>query len=117
MPSPPGVEPVPVVSDLSQKLDGTDVLLEWTVPNDTAEGEMIVSRAETKLNEETCDGCPLMFRQVAVLPINLQGSDSKQTFRDSLSPGFRYTYKVVLKTEDGRTGEDSNQVTFDYGPE
>lgn len=114
MPSPPGSEPVPVVSDLSYKVDGAEVLLEWTVPNDISEGEVIVSRTETKISDETCDGCPQMFQQVVVLPIQPQPGALKQTCRDSLSPGFRYTYRVVLKTDDGRTGGASNLVTFDY---
>lgn len=114
MPSPPGVEPAPAVSDLSYELEGTHVRLQWTVPSDIAGGEAIVSRAVTKLDDEMCDECPLVFQRVAVVSIHPQPGAETQTCLDSLSPGFRYTYRVVLKTDDGRTGGASNLVTFDY---
>jgi len=117
MPSPPGAQPVPAVSDLSHEIAGDGVHLEWTIPTDFAGGEAIVSRAGTKLSEDMCEGCPLVFQQVAALPIHSLESALKQTCLDSPVPGYRYTYRVVLKTDDGRTGGASNLVTFDFEPE
>jgi hypothetical protein len=114
MPSPPDAGPVPVVSDLSFSVDGGDVQLTWSVPRDISGGEAVVSRARAELGDEMCDGCPLLFQQVAVLPIHPQRPASTQTYRESLSPGFRHTYRVILKEDGGRTGTPSNPVTFDY---
>jgi hypothetical protein len=113
-PTPPGVAPIPTVSDLSYEVDGAGVHLEWTVPMDMAGGEAIVSRAGIKLSDDMCDDCPLVFQKVAAVPIYEQGSALKQAHRDSPSPGYRYTYRIVLKTDDGRTSAASNLVTFDY---
>jgi predicted small lipoprotein YifL len=114
MPSAPEASPVPAASDLSHEVDGGFVYLEWRVPMDITGGEAIVSRARTKLSDEMCDGCPLVFQQIAVLEIHPKRSALIQTYRESLSPGFRYTYRVVLKGERGRTSPPSNLVTFDY---
>lgn len=112
MPVPPGAEPVPAVSDLSHEVAGGYVHLEWTVPMDAAGGEAVVSRARTELSDG-CDGCPLVFQQVAVKSIHPMRGAVKQTFQEALTPGFRYTYRVVLKV-DGAAGGASNLVTFDY---
>lgn len=117
MPSPPGAQPVPAVSDLSHEIAEDGVRLEWSVPTDFAGGEAIVSRAAMKLSDDMCEGCPLVFQQVAALRIHPLRSAFKQAYRDSPAPGYRYTYRVVLKTDNGRTGGASNLVTFDYGPE
>jgi len=114
MPSPPDASPVPAATDLSYEIDGGEVRLKWTVPTDIEEGEAVVSRARIKLDGGMCEGCPLVFQQVAVLPIRSLRNALTQTYREPLTPGFRYTYKVELKTDRGRTGAPSNLATFDY---
>lgn len=105
---------MPTVSDLSHKVEGNEVYLEWTVPAEFGRGEAIVSRARTELGDEMCDNCPLAYRRIAVLPIHPQHSSLTQRHRELLSSGFRYTYRVVLETNNGRTSAASNLVTFDY---
>ena len=70
MPSPPHVEPVPAVSDLSHQIEGEQVVLSWTVPDriregDFGNGEMMISRARIKLEDGPCTDCPLVFQRIA----------------------------------------------------
>jgi hypothetical protein len=113
MPSPPGAGPVTPVADLGSRLDGSHVILTWTLPAGKDEGEAVVSRAQTQLGPEMCEGCPLMYHQVAAIPFSMGQSAVDQSCQDSVSPGYRYTYKVILKMNNGRTS-DPSLVTFDY---
>jgi hypothetical protein len=113
MPSAPDTRPVPPVTDLSHEVGGGYVHLEWRVPTDIIGGVAVVSRSRTKISDDMCDGCPLVFQQIAVLEIPPNRS-APQTYREPLSPGFRYTYRVVLREARGRTSAPSNLVTFDY---
>jgi hypothetical protein len=61
-----------------------------------------------------CDGCPLVFQQIAVLEIESRQGVLTQTYREPLSRGFRYTYRVVIRGRRGRTSAPSDLVTFDY---
>ncbi len=114
MPTPPNTAPVPAVSDLSYRIDGSDVNLAWTVPAGAGEGEAVVSRARTKLSDGECNECPLIFQRIAELPVSATQDAVKQTYREPLAQGFRYTYRVVLRKSGGRTSAPSNLVTFDY---
>lgn len=110
---PPGAGTVTAVTDLGGELDGFHVTLTWTLPTGKGEGEAVVSRAQTKFGPEMCDDCPLVFQRVAALPFSLGRAPVKQATEDSLSTGYRYTYRVVLKMSNGRTSAPSNLVTFD----
>lgn len=114
MPSPPGAAPVAAVSDLAYEMDGEHVMLTWTLPVGKGEGEAVVSRSQMKLAEDMCNDCPLVFQKVTTRPFSLNQATMKQTAGDSLSPGYRYTYRVVLEMNNGRTSAPSNLVTFDY---
>lgn len=114
MPSPPGAGPEPVVDDLCSSLDGSDVVLTWTLPPGRGEGEAVVFRARAELGPEMCEGCPPDYQQVEALPFSLGQSPVGQSCRDLLLPGYRYTYKVVLKMDNGRTSAPSNIVSFDF---
>ncbi len=122
MPTPPESDPVAAVSDLSHEVHEGYVYLVWSIPDPVAEGrfgrgEAVVSRARTRLEDDSCDGCPLVFQQVAVLPVSSGLGSVKQTHREALAFGFRYTFRVVLQMGRGRTSEPSNLVSFDWGEE
>ena len=119
LPLPPHVDPVPPVTDLSYDIRGSHIVLTWTVPNEVkqgafGEGEMILSRATIKLTSELCPECPQVFQRIAVLPILRAGNEPKPTYDEEVQQGFRYTYKVVLHMESGRSSEASNLAVFDY---
>ena len=118
-PLPPHSEPVPPVTDLSYALRDSRVMLTWTVPKEVkqgsfGEGEMILSRARTKLVDELCPECPLVFQTIAVLPIFRADGEPKPTYEEEVAKGFRFTYKVVFHMSSGRSSGPSNLVTFDY---
>ena len=119
LPVPPHAEPVPAVSDLSHEIDGAQVTLTWTVPGKVqqgsfGEGEMILSRARTKLADGPCTGCPLVFQRIAVLPFPWAGAGTRPSYSEGLEHGFRYTYRVVLHMDGGRSSGSSNLAAFDY---
>ena len=74
---------------------------------------MILSRAGTRLTDELCPECPLVFQRVAVLPVLRTDDAPKPTYEEEVRQGFRYTYEVVLHMESGRSSEPSNKVEFD----
>lgn len=118
-PLPPHSDPVPSVTDLSHDLQGSRVVLTWTVPDKVrqgafGEGEMLLSRAKTSLTDELCPECPLVFERVAELPIPGAGGEPKPVYEEEVQRGFRFTYRVVLQMKSGRISEPSNPVEFDY---
>ena len=122
MPTPPESDPVPAVSDLFHEVHGGYVHLAWSIPDPVAEGrfgrgEAVVSRARTRLEDDNCDDCPLVFQQVAVVPVSSGLGSVKQTHREAMTSGFRYTFRVVLQMGHGRTSGASNLVSFDWGGE
>lgn len=119
LPLPPHSDPMPHVTDLSYDLQGSRVVLEWTIPDEVkrgafGEGEMVLSRARTKLNDDLCPECPLVFQRISVLPITRVDTEPKPTYEEEVTQGFRFTYKVVLEMENGRNSEPSNLVEFEY---
>ena len=118
-PLPPHSDPVPPVTDLSHDLQGSRVVLTWSIPDEVkqgafGEGEMILSRASTKLTGELCPDCPLVFQRIAVLPILRAKGEPNPTYEEEVQQGFRFTYKVVFHMDSGRSSGPSNLVAFDY---
>jgi hypothetical protein len=119
LPLPPHSDPVPPVTDLSYELRGAHVVLTWTVPDEVrkgafGEGEMILFRAKTKRTDELCPECPRAFQRIGLLPILRADNEPKPTYGEEVQKGFRYTYKVVLHMESGRSSGPSNLIEFDY---
>lgn len=119
LPLPPHVDPVPPVTDLSYEIRDSHIVLTWTVPDEVkqgafGEGEMILSRAGTKLTGELCPECPQVFQRIAILPILRSENEPKPTYEEEVQQGFRYTYRVVLHMESGRSSGPSNPAVFDY---
>ncbi len=118
-PLPPHLDPVPPVSDLSHNLEGSRVMLTWTIPDKVkqgafGEGMSILFRAKTRLTDELCPDCPLAFQRIAEVPILRTDGEAKPSYEEEVRQGFRYTYKVMLHMESGRGSESSNLVEFDY---
>ena len=98
-PEPPqGTRPAKV-NDLSYSMSGSTIKLSWTVPR----------------GEKECPNCPLRFVEVGDVPVPAAGGGATPVvFVQTIEPGYRYVYKVVAYTDEGRRGRDSNQVDFEY---
>lgn len=118
-PLPPHANPVPPVTDLSCELQGSRAVLSWTIPDEVkqgafGEGEVMISRARTRLTGELCPECPLAYERIAVLPISRAEGEPAPGYDEEVQPGFRFTYRVVLHMVSGRSSEPSNAAAFDY---
>ena len=121
-PNPPRQEKPPIVDDLSHSLDGNKLQLTWTIPEVKEKVKsglcgFYVFRFKKSVSESDCKNCPKMFKQIVDIPLknNLKnsGKDSLK-YTEALENGNRYIYKVVVYTNNGMTGGDSNQIDFVY---
>lgn len=114
-PTLPNVKAPVGVNNLAVKLDGSDIVLSWTATatiNDEAgvAGYLVYHSAEP-MSEDTCEGCPVLFKRGAKVP--LIDKDSKRSlleYREALLPGTLYRFKVVPYDAQGNLGPDSNIV-------
>jgi hypothetical protein len=108
-PVPPKAKPVPVVSDLAVVLEDGEARLSWSIPEGegmAAIDRFIVYRHRQPLLAPVCETCPVSFTRVA----EVEARRSPVTHTESIEPGYRYQYKVMGRTADGRTGGSSNTV-------
>ena len=113
----------PAVNDLSYRLAGSTLSLDWTLPEikktkTTDIAGCIVFRARTSVSGSDCPTCPPRFESVADLPLGVD-SQIKQNLKvmnysESITQGYRYTYKVNCYSAKGVSGQDSNTVEFNY---
>ena len=124
-PKPPRQEKPPVVEDLSYSLDGDHLKLTWTIPEvkrkvKSGLGGFYVFRSKksVSVSEPDCKNCLKIFKRVADIPIKAKGSGHLKkdiiTYNEILEKGCRYIYKVTGYTDNGVTGDDSNQIDFVY---
>ncbi|MBU4101831.1 MAG: hypothetical protein KKH20_10745 [Proteobacteria bacterium] len=116
-PKPPGQEEPPIVDDLSYSLDGDRLKLTWTSPEvkrkvKSGLGGFYVFRSKKLVSESDCENCPVIFKRVA--DILFQDTEDSIKYAEAIEKGYRYIYKVVVYTNNGVTGRDSNLVDFTY---
>ncbi|MEE8317323.1 MAG: hypothetical protein V3S13_00265 [Candidatus Omnitrophota bacterium] len=77
----------------------------------------IVFRSKRPFSESDCKNCPVLFKRVADIPIEVKASGRPEkgsmTYYETLEKGYRYLYKVIGYTK-GVTSSDSNYVDFIY---
>jgi len=119
-PLPPAHFDMPAVEDLSQELEGDQLILTWPMPDwDPPEGIELdgfyVYRAKIK-QEDVCYHCPIHFQKVDEVAVEALSTllQSDGTYREKLDKGYRYHYKVAPYTNRGREGGDSPIVTINY---
>jgi len=121
-PIPPSQIQPPAVNDLSASIDGDTLKLTWSTPKEKGKvtsglSGFIVYRSKMLHSESDCTDCPMLFRRVADIPIEVKGSgDLKKGHMrhyETLEKGYRYIYKVIGYSK-GVTGSDSNYVDFIY---
>ncbi len=121
-PIPPSQIQPPAVNDLSASIDGDTLKMTWTIPKEKAKvtpglSGFIVYRSKMPLSESDCKNCPVLFKRVADIPIEVKASErlekGSMTYYETLEKGYRYIYKVIDYTK-GVTSSDSNYVDFIY---
>jgi hypothetical protein len=120
-PRPPGREEAPAaVGKLSKTISVDTLSLTWvTVAGEAAEpAGFYVYRSKVPLTDTDCRTCPVLFKRVAVIPYQKQGSGDATLrpfeYRETLESGYRYIYKVAAYFQGGSTGKDSNTVEFTH---
>ena len=121
-PKPPRQEKPPIVNDLSYSLDGYKLKLTWTISEvkekvKSGLGGFYVFRSKKLVLGSDCKNCPKMFKRVADIPLKDNSGNSGKDiikYTEAIEKGNRYIYKVVVYTNNGVIGGDSNQIDFVY---
>lgn len=115
-PSPPSQYMPPPVADLSFQLEEHRVTLNWTVPqlqkDQPAPAGFRIFRARQVSSETDCSSCKLDFRQTGDVTSKGKKPGSPLHFSETLSPGYKYIYKVVAYDAKGLDGKDSKSIEF-----
>lgn len=112
----PGALPPAAVVDLTYEVQGSAVLLSWSVPafepaKQSAVALFKVLRARQTDQEAECGTCPPAFRVIAERAASAKAPGSRMRFRDALEPGFKHSYKLQSYADDGIAVQESNAVT------
>ena len=122
-PRPPQEKQQPAVKDLSKSLDGDRLKLTWSVPGSanrriTGPAGFMIYKSRQKLTDSDCRNCPILFERIADIPAHQTASkhlDGKTvSYVDTVEKGYRYFYKVIVYSENGVMGKDSNTVELVY---
>lgn len=94
-----------IVSGLEHHVTGSELTLNWNSAQEPVD-RYVVYRSRVSMNQEPCEGCPVIFERVADLP-----GDSVE-YHESLEGGYRYVYKVLARTSSGLESERGMHVRF-----
>jgi hypothetical protein len=107
----PGVPELLPVAGLSHEISDGMVRISW----ETAKGGSasiltgyIVHRSVVPVDEESCEGCPVLFQRVAEL------DKTVLSYSEMVEKGNRYIYKVVSVSKYGTISPDSTFIRFIY---
>jgi len=110
------------VNDLRANIDGDTLKLTWTIPREKGEimprlSGFIVYRSKMLHSDSDCKNCPVLFKRVANIPIEVRASGYMKkgtiTYPESPEKCYRYIYKVIVYRK-GITSSDSNYVDLIY---
>ena len=122
-PQPPQQSVPARVNDLSYRINNDKVELRWTVtaadhPGASDPAAVKLYRFKQSAEESDCKKCPIRFTEIADLPVQKKrfekSRSSTMSFTDALEQGYRYIYKVIVYSQDGVAGRDSNTVEFSF---
>lgn len=108
-PVPPGIPPLQAAKGLTHTLEGAMVTLTWKPISGKAAENLAgytVMRSVTGPGDDLCEGCPILFKRAREL-----GATTTE-YREQVSPGSSYIYKVIGHTTYKETSPDSNLVRF-----
>jgi hypothetical protein len=119
-PVPPPEYRPPAAADVRYSMEGDRLLLSWQVPETGGQGAPIqgckVFRAARNIGEDACPGCPSPFVAVADRPLDT-ADQNRQTHRETLTPGFLYSYKIACYTRRGSWGRETQPITIQFDGE
>ncbi len=107
----PGVPELLPVAGLSYELTDNLVRISWAQARGGAASvltEYIVHRSVIPMDEDSCEGCPVLFQRVAEL------DKSIHSYGELIEKGNRYIYKVVSVSIYGTISPDSEFIKFSY---
>jgi len=113
-PVPPMLASLPVPTDLAYTLTNGELVLTWRLdPGNGAELEGVagvnVYRSQNALDEAPCEACTPLFEKLRAVE-----GRTTTALRETLTPGFRYRYKLRTFDAAGRESADSPVVTIAY---
>lgn len=117
----PGAKPLPAVSDLRLTMGTDRIWLAWSIPIEMKKvsagiKEFAVYRSKTSTTETECKDCPILFKRIAQVPLEIRLKEEvigrPFSYEDRVESGNRYIYKVTVLMKDGRESPDSNFVSF-----
>ena len=116
-PVPPKSPPVPQVTDLVHRLDGSTAILEWSLAKGLSgkqarKASFGIYRSRTPLSEPVCETCPLIFDKIETVAY-LPADDGRFSTIVALESGYRYVFAVRMEVG-GHMGNDSNRARFDF---
>ena len=107
----PGAPELLPVAGLSYEISDDLVRLSW----DSSKGRdasiltgYVIHRSIIKADEDSCEGCPVLFQRVAEL------DKSIHSYGELIEKGNRYIYKVVSVSKYGTISPDSEFLKFSY---
>lgn len=112
-PVPPNRPPLPEVTELGGTLEGNEAMLAWRATGGGGDGirSFDVFRAQSRADQASCAGCPLIFQKVG--RVELTRDADRYVFSEPVAAGFIYTYKVQPVGPGGAPGPESNRVVID----
>lgn len=101
------------VRDLKGEVIQEQARLSWTMPR--GEKQCRLLKAVVPFTEDLCADCPVQFTTQVDIDITdskiVQIEGDKVIYWESITPGKRYFYKILVISEDGVESKDSNIVS------
>lgn len=110
-PIPPGRLPSIVPVELKATLEGNEVYLTWRHITNEAQGRYDVLRSLVNADKPACADCPIIFQKVG--RVSVDAATQVVEYKERVSPGYIYSYKVRSIGGAGDKGPASNVVVID----
>ena len=110
---------IPAVKDLSSEIDGGMIVLTWTLPDEKEYKSagikyFVVHRAKQKIPDGDCRNCPVNFKPVAEVSVEIKLPVKRMKYEEQLEKGFKYVFKIIAVSNTGTESSDSNYVEIVY---
>ena len=107
----PGAPELLPVAGLSYEISDDLVRISWSLATGGAASTLtgyIVHRSVVSMDEDMCEGCPVLFQRVIELDKTIH------SYGELLEKGNRYIYKVVSVSKYGTISPDSEFIKVSY---
>jgi hypothetical protein len=124
-PLPPRHKSPPPVERLEYHLHEAGVTLSWRLSDSAEDSRQYaqvayyrIYRSTIDIDRPACDTCPVLFKKIAEVSVPAEPHETRSAFavsyREIVTPGLRYHYKVTACSVRDDEGKASNVVEFDY---